>query len=52
MWYCITTIPPSEFMGRNSHGYWDDKVMWHAGFDLTTEHMQRPHVLVVIPPPH
>ena len=46
MWYSITTIPPSDFMGSNSHGYWGDKVMRRMGFDLTTEHMQRPHVLV------
>ena len=46
LWYPITTIPPSDFMGSNSHGYWGDKLMHRAGFDLATKHMRRPHVLV------
>ena len=46
VWYPITTIPPSDFMGSNSHGYWGDKLMHRAGFDLATYHMRRPHVLV------
>ena len=36
VWYSITTIPPSDFMGSNSHGYWDGKLMHRAGFDLAT----------------
>ena len=33
-------------MGSNSQGYWGGKLMHRAGFDLTTQQMRRPHVLV------
>ena len=46
LWYPITTIPPSDFMGSNSHGYWGGKFMHRAGFDLAIYHMRRPHVIV------
>ena len=50
MWYSITTIPPSDFMGSDSHGYKGGKVMHRTGFDLATENMQRPHVLEALVP--
>ena len=43
-------IQSPDLMGSNSHGYWGDKAMRQAGFDLTAKHMQGPHVPVASPP--
>ena len=34
----------------HSHGYWGDKLMHRAGFDLAINHMRRPHLIVELVP--
>ena len=41
----LLTIPPCDFMRSNNHGYWGDKVVERAGFELKPELMHRPYEL-------